>query len=517
MLARTFSAVVQGLQPVKIEVEVDSIIGTPQFLIIGLPTKEVDEAKERITAALLNCGIRIRAKRTIVNLAPADVRKAGSGLELAIAVCLLKMYEEISIETDKTLFFGELSLDGGVKRIRGALPLVLAAREMGFSDVVLPVANSQEVETVSDISIHPVSHFSELIASMRNGRLLPTLDHVPFANITNNEPEVDFCDIVGQSLAKRALEIAAAGGHNVFLVGPPGAGKSMIAQALAGILPPLSEKEATAVTQIYSIAGLLNEQQSFITSRPFRSPHHSTSLAGLTGGGVPLLPGEISLAHTGVLFLDEIPEFPRNCLEALRQPLEKRSITITRASGSYQFPAQFSLVAAANPCPCGFSGSSQRVCRCSRLQRLAYASRISGPLLDRIDLHVWMSETPLQSLQISQHQDSSNNESTACVADRVSVARIHQRRRFIEANIDCNAELTAQSIKIFCTVTPTARRLLAKAGQVLQLSARGFTRTIKVAQTIADLDGSASIKEPHVAEALQYRTSVWGNGDDRKS
>lgn len=515
MLARTCSAVVQGLQPVKIEVEVDTTIGTPQLLIIGLPTKEVDEAKERITAALLNCGIRIRARRTIVNLAPADVRKAGSGLELAIAVGLLKIYEELDVDTTDTMFFGELSLDGSIKPVRGALPLVLAARAMGFRAVVLPVGNRAEVQTISGIAIHPVRHLSELIESLREKLPLSTLEHTPFISFQDEEPEVDFRDVVGQSLAKRALEIAAAGGHNILLVGPPGAGKSMLAQALSGILPPLTEDEATAITAVYSVAGLLNEQRSFITTRPFRSPHHTTSLAGLTGGGVPLLPGEISLAHTGVLFLDELPEFPRKCLEALRQPLERRTITITRASGSFEFPAQFALIAAANPCPCGFNGSTQRVCRCSRLQRHAYASRISGPLLDRIDLHIWTSETPIVQLQRAQAGTSPTTESSMVVGERVKCARQRQRRRCQQAGTvpACNAELTAKQVKLYCQITDGARRVLAQASQVLQLSARGYTRSLKVAQTIADLAASDSITDQHVAEALQYRSTVWGGGD----
>ena len=512
MLSRTYSAVVQGLQPVKIEVEVDCIVGTPQFLIIGLPTKEVDEAKERITAALLHCGIRLRAKRTIVNLAPADVRKTGSGLELAIAVGLLQQFADITISTEKTMFFGELSLDGAIKPIRGALPLVLAAKNMGFEHVVLPSANSAEVQTIAGITIHPMHHLAELIELLREQIPLPTLKHVPFVSLSREDPEVDLRDIVGQRVAKRTLEISAAGGHNALLVGPPGAGKSMLAQATAGILPPLSEDEATAITGIYSVAGLLTEVQSFITTRPFRSPHHSTSLAGMTGGGVPLLPGEISLAHTGVLFLDELPEYSRICLEALRQPLEKRTITITRASGSFQFPAQFSLIGAANPCPCGYFGSSVRVCRCSRRERQSYTNRISGPLLDRIDLHVWTSETSITALQREQMSAVSTMESSAVVRERVARARARQHTRFLQngLTIASNAELTAKHIKSFCTVEPAGRRLLARAGQVLQLSARGYTRTIKVAQTIADLAQSDTITQEHVAEALQYRTTVWG-------
>nr|MBP7875907.1 YifB family Mg chelatase-like AAA ATPase [Candidatus Woesebacteria bacterium] len=459
MLVRTFSAVVQGLQPVKIEVEVDNTIGTPQFVIIGLPTKEIDEAKERITAALLNCNIRIRAKRTIVNLAPADVRKTGSGLELAIAVGLLKLYEELPLNTDQTMFFGELSLDGSIKAVRGALPLVVAAKKMGFTSVVLPNANSAEVQTISGITIHPVHQFLEVIQSLRQEIDLPVLQHTPFKSVKRAEPEVDFVDIVGQSMAKRALEIAAAGGHNLFLIGPPGAGKSMLAQAMGEILPPLTQGEATEITGIYSIAGLLGENRSFITTRPFRSPHHSTSLAGLTGGGVPLLPGEVSLAHNGVLFLDEIPEFPRYCLEALRQPLENRSITLTRASGSFSFPARFSLIAAANPCPCGFFGSKLRVCQCSRQQRHLYANRISGPLLDRIDLQVWTSETPVAELHAAHFTHGKNIDSTKHIGERVARARQRQQENFKRHTlpISCNAELSTKQVKSYCHLKQEAQ------------------------------------------------------------
>lgn len=508
MLARTFSAVMQGLQPVKIEVEVDSTIGTPQFLIIGLPTKEIDEAKERITAALINCGIRIRAKRTIVNLAPADVRKTGSGLELAIAVGLFCLLESTEADLTSTMFFGELSLDGAVKPIRGALPLVLAASAMGFSSVVLPEGNSAEVSSVSGIAIHPVGHLSEVIESLRMELPLATQTHVPFVARRTVEPEVDFRDIIGQSMAKRALEIAAAGGHNLLLVGPPGTGKSLLAQSLPGILPPLSEKEATEISSIYSVAGLLDNQQ-LIRDRPFRTPHHSTSIAGLTGGGVPIIPGEISLAHTGVLFMDEIPEFPRVCLESLRQPLEQRTITITRASGSYHFPARFSLIAAANPCPCGYFGSSTKACRCSRSQRRSYHNRLSGPLLDRIDLFVWASEVPIAAIARAQAGVSSSAEPSRVIAARVDSARKLQHERH-EKSHKTNSELSTKEIKQFALLSKEAKLLLAKAGRSLNLSARSYNRTIKVARTIADLGGSEQITQTHLAEALQFRARIWG-------
>lgn len=499
MLARTFSAVTQGLTPIKIEVEVDGTQGTPNLIIIGLPSQAVEEARERITSALTNCGVRIRAKRTIVNLAPASLRKTNSSLELAIVVALLKMYQEINVDTDQTIFLGELSLDGTLKPIRGALPLTLAARTMGFQQVVLPQANANEVAILSGIEIFPINHLSEYLKSSGQTHQLNRLQPTPFVPV-NLQTQNNFCDIIGQTAAKRALEIAAAGGHNVLLIGPPGAGKSLMAHSLPSILPPLTESEAIEVTNIYSISGLTNDQ-GLVAHRPFRHPHHTTSTVGLIGGGSQLKPGEISLAHHGVLFLDEFPEFSHSSLESLRQPLEDGVVTISRASGSVLYPAQFTLVAAANPCPCGYYGSSQKDCRCSPADRYRYLARLSGPIMDRVDLVVRVAEVPLNQLQTKPGQA----ETSDSVRNRVIVARDKQHSRYHLWTTSLNSRLQPSDMTDLITPTPQAYDLLHQACQRYGVSARGYFKIIKVAQTIADLAGTSQIDVAHMAESLAYK------------
>lgn len=486
MLAHTVSAITQGLEPIKIDVEVHGAIGTPNLLIIGLPNKTIEEARERITAAITNCGLRIQAKRVVVNLAPADVYKDSSALELPMAVGILTMYGELPPIQGETWLFGELSLTGELKPIRGALPLVLAAAEAGVQRVVIPQANASEVAVVSGVNIFPVGHLQDVLQLIKTSFHAPSLPNAAFTP-SQYSGHSEFAHIRGQYQAKRALEIAAVGEHAVLLVGPPGAGKSMLCHAFASIMPPLTQAEAVAVTQIYSVKGL-TKAEGLITTRPFRNPHHTTSLAGLIGGGTKLLPGEISLASEGVLFLDELPEFSRNCLEALRQPLEDKRVVIARANGSVIYPADFQLLAAANPCACGYFGSRKKACSCSLHQRTTYLKRLSGPILDRIEMHVNVAEVETADL----HSNQSLSESSAQIRQRIEAARTFAQERI----------LNETSI---LSMTDAAERLLLTATTKLGLSARSFYKVKQVARSIADLDQNAVITPEHIAEALQFR------------
>jgi len=498
VLTRVFSATLTGLNPQLIEVEVDAIQGTPQFIVIGLASKAVDEAKERITAALLNCGVRIKARRTVVNLAPADIQKSGSTLELAIAAGLLQLYGEISPLPNTCLLIGELSLDGELKPVRGCLPLVLAAKKFGLTDVLLPTANLPEVGFLTSIKLRPLNNLRQLLSSQ--GDIQKIAPHTPTPlHISTQKSQTNFSSIIGQIAAKRALEIAVAGNHNLHLVGPPGAGKSMLAQSAISILPPLSTAEVLEVTMIHSVAGL-TAQQGVITYRPFRAPHHTTTAVGLTGGSAQLLPGEISLAHMGILFLDEFPEFSRASLEALRQPLETKSVTITRATGTAEYPANTMLIAASNPCQCGYWGS-ETTCRCTERERLRYQNKLSGPLLDRIDIHVRVGSVSHRQLA-AQHTTTERSEK---ILQRVIVARNAQASRLRETTFRANGDLDGSNTKKYCRMQPAAKEILIIAGEKLHLSARGHFKVIKVAQTIADLAGHKQITTEDITEALQYR------------
>lgn len=508
MITTTYSATLLGLQPIKIEIEVDSRRGVPKLILIGLPTKAIEESKERITSALTNCGVRIRNRRTIVNLAPADLKKKSPIFELAIAVALLKMYGEIQLETDHTLFFGELSLDGQLKSMKGALPLVAAAAQMGYRHVILPAINAAEVSLIDQINIYPLKHLQTLLQLSPNTdwaeqSALPSLPSQQ--QVDNHLPpsQIDFQHVVGQSTAKRALEIAATGGHNVLLIGPPGAGKTLLAKTMPSILPPLSKSEIVTVTTLYSILGL--NQHQLITHRPFRAPHHSASYVGLIGGGHQLTPGEISLAHHGILFLDEFSEFDRRSLESLRQPLEEGQITIVRAQGSATYPASFTLIAAANPCPCGWHGSTQRECRCSQHARLRYQQKFSGPILDRIDLYVRVQPVKLNKLTSSK---SNKTESSASIRHRVKMARLLQQELLQPTGHSTLAQLNSDQVRTLIQLNSKASQLLTSAAHRLKLSARSYFRVIKVAQTIAHLDQQHQIATSHVTEALQYRQEI---------
>lgn len=502
MLAKIYSGATVGLEAVLVDVEVDvAAQGLPSITIVGLASKAVDEAKERVRSALKNSSVDYPARRITINLAPADLPKEGPAYDVPIALGLVLASGQIQTQLEHSFFFGELSLDGSLRPTKGALLLTLLAKQQGFDQVFLPESNAKEASIIGGIKIYPVSNLKELIAHLTNLKTITPTAKTTFTHLQQSHlAEFDFSDIRGQEQAKRALEIAASGGHNVFMYGTPGAGKTMMARAFAGILPSLTESEAIEITKIFSVTGQIPPGETIITTRPFRHPHHTTSRIGLIGGGSRPQPGEISLAHRGVLFLDEFPEFPRHVLESLRQPMEDGVVQISRAAGTVHYPAQFILIAAANPCPCGYLGSKKKPCTClpGHIQR--YQKKISGPLLDRIDLHIHVPEVSITKLASNK-----KSESSQIIRKRVELSRIIQRRRYHKSKITCNAEISSRQIKKYCHLDKQAQLFLTRAATTMNLTARSYQKVIKVARTIADLDHHQTIKTMHLAEALQYR------------
>ena len=502
MLAKVISGATIGLESIPVTVEVDiASSGLPSFTIVGLPDKAVEESKERVRAAIRNSGAEFPARKITVNLAPADIPKEGPSYDLPMALGILIASGQISGDISNSIFLGELSLDGSLKSTKGVLPLSVLAKEKKYKNVFLPYVNSQEGAVIRDINIFPVMNLISLFRHFAKSEEIKQADHIPFGSLKSfADAEFDMADIKGQEQAKRAMMIAASGGHNVYMKGVPGAGKTMMARALPGILPDLTETEAIEVTKIYSITGNIPQGQGIITSRPFRAPHHTTSRVGLIGGGSHPMPGEISLAYRGVLFLDEFPEFPRHVLEALRQPIEDGIVSISRASGSIIYPAKFLLLAAANPCPCGYYASDIKKCTCMPGQIAKYQKRVSGPIMDRIDLHL-----DIAAVKIDKLTSDIKSENSSSIKEKVQKARNIQTRRFAETSLVCNNDMNSKDAKVFCPLNSESGDLLKKAIVSLGLSARNYFRTIKLSRTIADLEGEKEITVHHVAEALQYR------------
>lgn len=504
MLARVCSGAVYGVNAYAVEIEVHAGHGDPQFVIVGLPDAAVRESKDRVWTAMHNAGFRPNLGRTTINLAPADIKKEGPSFDLPIAAGLLAATEEMTLpRLNDYALIGELALSGEIRRVRGVLPVTLEMRRLGKRGILVPFENAEEAAVAEGIDVYPVRSLREAIDFLA-GELTLHPFRMDLSDLISRERVYhdDFSDVKGQESAKRAIEVAVSGGHNLLMIGSPGSGKTMLARRIPSILPEMDLEEALEATRVHSVAGVLKSHQALICQRPFRAPHHTISDAGLLGGGAHPLPGEVSLAHCGVLFLDELPEFHRNVLEVLRQPLEDGHVSIARAAASLSFPSRFMLVAAMNPCPCGYAGDPKRECRCTSTKIQNYRNRISGPLLDRIDIHI---EVP--PVQYHDMSTLERGESSAQIRARVEASRARQRHRFQDnPRVTCNAAMSAREVQTYCVPIPSAAELLKAAMQELNFSARAYDRIVKVARTIADMADSADITEVHIAEAIQFRT-----------